>query len=295
MSDATPTVSRASTRTVLRVGEVEAPVGLFKITTDPKARKWDTPPDEGSAAAAKGSPLAERPSEGRGSSGSARAGSGSAATPPPPKPKGVIKPDGAFVDLTEQIKAVAEATTLDSLEVISFIDYRQVPRERIVGAYYVGAGEGGGGFSPSRVIGLLYQALKLRDRAAVVRWGKRTRSSVGVMVPHRSGALLVLEMAYAEHILAPNAACLTHQHLEYPEGQVERVAELIDAMAGKRDSLDGIRDYRADLEEQLVERAMLGEEDDFTPPPAAVDEEAASLGDLLEASIREAEAAGAKS
>lgn len=288
-TDSPATVSRASTRTVLRLGEVEAPIGLFKITTDPKQRKWDNPPEEGDAAA-KGSPLTGR-SSGGASSGRRPAGSGSASAPPPPKPKGITKGDGAFVDLTEQIKQIAEATTLDCLEVVSFIDHRHVPRERIVGGYYVGAGEGGGGFSPSRVIGLLYRALKLRDRAAVVRWGKRTRSSVGVMIAHRSGALLVLEMAYAEHILAPNASCLAHQHLEFPEEQVEHAASLVDAMAGRRDSLDDIRDRRAEMEEQLVERALLGEEDAFSPAHAVADEETRSLGDILEESIKQAETA----
>jgi non-homologous end joining protein Ku len=291
MSDApnvaTPTVSRASTRTVLRLGEVEAAIGLFKITTDPKARKWDTPPVEvtdhaGSGGEAKGSPLA--PGGKQSSRSKAPAGG---TEPPPPKPKGITKPDGAFVDLTEQIKSIAEATTLDRLEVVSFVDSRHVPRERIVGAYYVGAGQGGG-FPPSQIIGLLYRALKLRSRAAVVRWGKRSRSSVGVMIPHRSGALLVLEMAYAEHILGPNPDCLAHQHLEFSDEQVEHAAELIDAMAGRRESLDDIRDHRAELEEQLVTRAEHGEEDDFAPAHTVVDDEASELGDLLEASIRQA-------
>lgn len=286
----TDTVTRASKLTVLRLGEVEAPIGLFRITADPKTRKWETPPEEvqpGAPAAAppKGSPLDGKPIRGRGSGGSP------ASAPPPPKPKGITKPDGAFVDLTDQIKDIAERTTLDCLEVVSFLDPRHTPRERIVGAYYVGAGSGKkGGFPPSQIIGLLYRALKLRNRAAVVRWGKRTRSSVGVMVPHRSGALLVLEMAYAEHVLAPNADCLTHQHLEFSDEQVEQAAGLIDAMAGRRDSLDDIRDHRAELEEQLVTRAEHGELDDFSPADAVIDDEAAELGALLERTAETAKA-----
>ncbi|HEV2790335.1 MAG TPA: hypothetical protein VGV69_03450 [Solirubrobacterales bacterium] len=114
----TPTVTRASKNTMLRLGEVEAPIGLFKITTDPKQRKWDNPPEVaagvGDPPAAKGSPLASG-----GDRSSAPRSSGSAAPPPPPKPKGITKPDGAFVDLTAQIKDIAERTTLDRLEVVS--------------------------------------------------------------------------------------------------------------------------------------------------------------------------------
>ncbi|HEV2790336.1 MAG TPA: hypothetical protein VGV69_03455 [Solirubrobacterales bacterium] len=110
------------------------------------------------------------------------------------------------------------------------------------------------------------------------------------MVAHRSGALLVLEMAFAEHILAPNADCLAHQHMAFSEAAIERVSDLIEAMAGKRDSLDDIRDHRAMLEEQLVTQALHGELDDFTPADAPVDAEALDLGTLLERSIEEARA-----
>lgn len=290
----TETVKRASTRTVLRLGEVEAPVGLFKITTNPAARKWDTPPDDGDGTESKGSPLAAggaKPSRGAGSA-SGRPVAGEAAAPPPPKPKGVMKPDGSFVDLTQHIADIAEKTTLDCLEVAAFIDRRQVPRERILGAYYVGAGSGEG-FPPSRVIGLLFRAMKDRNRAAVVRWGKRTRSSVGVMIPHGSGALVVLELAYAEHVLAPNPDCLTHQHIDISDEEVNEAVKLIDAMAARRDSLDNIHDHRTELEDELVTRAEHGEVEEFQVSDAPVEDEAWDLGALLKRSVEAAEAAKA--
>jgi len=287
----TETVKRASNRTTLRIGEVEAPIGLFRIDGDARTRKWAHPPEESEEKeAARASPLGTTP--GKKSSGKKTGGkrlSPSKADPPPPKPKGVMKDDGRFVDLTEHIRAVAERTTLDCLEVVSFISRQSVPRERIVGAYYVGAGSGEG-YSPSRIIGLLFRAMKERGRAAVVRWGKRSRSSVGVMVPHRSGALVVLEMAYAEHLLEPNADCLAHQHLDIEESQVTQAIALIDAMADRRDSLDDIHDHRAELEEELVTRALHGELDDFEAAAPTVEEEATELGTLIQQSIATAQA-----
>lgn len=292
------TVERASKRTTLRLGEIEAPIGLYKISSDPAQRTWDRPPIEKPAAEAP--PAPEEPK------GDPLTGSSKASAPPPPKPssppadapekprKGIYKADGAFVDLTDQIEGIAEETTLDRVEVVSFIRRESVPRERILGAYFVGAGKvkrGAGGYPPVTVIGLLYKSLRLAERAAVVRWGKRSRSSVGVMVPHRSGALLVLELAYAENMLAPNADCLSHQHLDLPTGQVEQMVDLIGAMAESRSSLDDVHDRRAELEAELVVRAEHGELDEFTATTYEADEQIGELGRLLEDSLKAAAAA----
>lgn len=297
-------VEKASKRTTLILGEVEAPIGLFKVTRDPaRARSWQKPPVEvdpedlelGDALA--GSTAKASTGGGgraRGSAGSSR----KAATPedeaPPEKPrKGIIKRDGEFVDLTEHIEAIAERTTLDCLEVVSFIRREQVPRERILNAYFIGTGtrkKGSKGHSPTQVLALLYRGLKLRGRAAVVRWGMRTKSSVGVMVAHGSGALVVLELAYAENVLAPNAECLAHQHVELDEKRVEQMASLIDAMAEGRASLDDVRDHRAMLEAELVARAEHGELDTFTATEYEADQQVADLGVLLEESLAAAAA-----
>lgn len=295
-------VERASTRTVLVLGEVEAPIGLFKVTKDPASRrKWAKPPDpeaeQETVDALAGSLAKSTGSKGK-SSGSGGSGGGGGegvsnskadadATAPPEKPrKGILKEDGEYVDLTEHIEAVAERTTLDRLEVVSFIRREQVPRERIVNAFYVGAGGGKKApFAPSQVLGLLYRGLKLRERAAVVRWGKRTKSSVGVMVAHGSGALVVFEMAYAENMLAPSPACLTHNHVAITDAQVERVADLIDSMAEGRASLDDIHDRRAELEDELIVRAEHGELDEFEAVSYGTDEAVGDLSSLIEESL----------
>lgn len=286
------TVERAATRTTLQLGAVNTAIGLYKTTRDPsQSRKWEKPPVEDEDGDAKGDPLAgsaAKASGGEGKSKGKKVSGGSKATEVEvEKPqKGIYKPDGAFVNLTEQIESIAEQTTLDRLEVVSFIRRERVPRDRILGSYYVGAGKAKKGeYPPTKVIARLYRALKLRERGAVVRWGKRSRSSVGVMVPHPSGALLVLEMAYGENVLLPSPDCLAHQHIEISDEQVERMATLVDAMAEGRASLDGIRDRRAELEEELIVRAEHGELDDFEATTYEVDSEVDELGKLIEDSL----------
>jgi non-homologous end joining protein Ku len=300
-------VEKASKRTTLILGEVEAPIGLFKVTRDPaRARAWQKPPvvadpeDAELGDALAGSTQKASVSRGGGGGGRTRStessSSGSAPaedTPAPEKPrKGIVKADGEFVDLTDQIAAITERTTLDCLEVVSFIRREQVPRERILNAYYVGTGtrKKGKGHSPTQVLALLYRGLKLRGRAAVVRWGIRTKSAVGVMVAHGSGSLVVLELAYAENVLAPNAECLAHQHVELDDKRVEQMADLIDAMAEGRASLDDVRDHRALLEAELVTRAEHGELDTFSADEYETDEQIEDLATFLEKSLTPAAA-----
>jgi non-homologous end joining protein Ku len=293
-------VEKASRRTTLILGEVQAPIGLFKVSRDPaRARAWQKPPVEadpedrelGDALA--GTTPKASVDKGKPTGGEPMPHPDKAAEEKPEKPrKGIVKADGEFVDLTEQIEAIAERTTLDCLEVVSFIRRQQVPRERITNAYYVGTGtrKKGEGHSPTQVLALLYQGLKLRGRAAVVRWGIRTKSAVGVMIAHGSGSLVVLELAYAENVLAPNPECLAHQHVALDQGRVEQMADLIDAMAEPRASLDDIRDHRAMLEAELVVRTEHGELDDFTAETYEADEQLGDLAHLLEESLQAAAA-----
>lgn len=301
------TVSKASTRTILVLGEVQAPIGLYKATRDPVAqRKWAKPPEpkeEGEedtltdaltgtkkTATKKGGSKGTA-STGKSSSSKKAAGKDEDVQPEKPR-KGILKEDGAFVDLTDHIAAIAERTTLDCLEVVSFIRREQVPRERISEAFYVGAGGGKkkGPFPPSKVLALLYRGLKSSGRAAVVRWGKRTKSAVGVMVPHPSGALVVLELAYAENTLAPSPDCLTHNHVEVSESKLTQIADLIATMADSRASLDDIRDHRASLEDELVVRAEHGELDEYEALSYETDDHLEDLGHLFEDSLQTAAA-----
>lgn len=299
-------VEKASKRTSLILGQIEAPIGLFKVTRDPaRARNWVKPPveDEGDDKLADALAGSTAKAKGGGSGGGSVKGKASkeksaaekpAAEEKPEKPrKGIIRPDGAFVDLTEQIEAVAERTTLDCLEVVSFIRREQVPRERILNAFYVGTGtrKKKEAHSAGQVLALLYRGLKLSERAAVVRWGMRSKSAVGVMVAHGSGSLLVLELAYAENVLAPNPECLAHQHIALADGRVEQMAELINAMAESRASLDDVRDHRAQLERELAVRAEHGELDDFTAHEYESDEQIDDLGRLLEDTMKATAAA----
>lgn len=306
------TVQRASTTTVLRLGGVEAPVKLYNAIRDPKARSFEKASPNGkrlhtSKAAAveagaelslKADPITGTPKGGKGKAAGGRfARGGKAGLPPAPffeegsgdevakdaAKRGIYREsNGNFVDLTAQLEDIAEAVKMERMEVIGFLAAGNVPRERIRGAYYLATGERGApGVSPAKLLKVLLEALRLRSRVAVVRFTKRTGQSVGVITPGKRGALVVLELAFAENVLDPNTACLAHMRAEVSENEIRMAADLIDAMAAKRSTVDDVRDQRKAMEDALVVRAEAGELDEYEPEPPEADEGVEDISELL--------------
>lgn len=274
-------VKKVSTKTEIALGAIHAPIGLYKATVDPKStRKWESEPDEGETGPAEPLASGKRKSKSR------------PASPPAakaePKKKGIIKEDGKWVDLTEQIEQIGEDSKVESMQVVSFMNRRQIPTERITATYYVGTTdydptERPDLYPPARLLALLFRAMREQDAVAIVKWSKLKGQTVGVMSPHSSGALIVRELAFAENWRLPHERCLTHQHIEVEDSEIEAACGLIDAMAGKRSDLDDIRDRRKQLEDELVTRAELGELDEWTLPDRSeeADEAVAELGELV--------------
>lgn len=210
------------------------------------------------------------------------------ATLPKPR-KGIRKADGVFVDLTDEIEEIAERTTLEQMQVVSFIDVAHVPRERIIGAYYLAPGTGGTPTDkpPTKLLAVLSHAMRDARRVAVVRFSKRKGQTLGVLTVRRDGAVLLLELAYAAQWRDPNPKSLAPAAITVPNADAEAAAELIEAMAAKRDSLDGIRNPRLVAEGELVTRAEAGELDEYElTPDLDVAAETEQLGLVLDKALQ---------
>lgn len=168
--------------------------------------------------------------------------------------RGVRRDDGTFVDLTDRLTAIDEETKLEQVQVLDFIRRERVPRERIVGAYYLAAG----GKASTRVLRVLYEGMRRAERVAIVRWTKVKGQSFGLLVPHGSGALVVLEAVFADAARKPNAACLAHMRASVTEKSVDRAVELIESMNAPPSALDDYLDRRKQLQRELEEKAREG-------------------------------------
>lgn len=172
--------------------------------------------------------------------------------------RGIRRADGEFVDLTDALERVDEDSKEERLQVLDFIRRERVPRERVVGSYYLAAGATG--YAP-RVLRILYEAMRKTERVAIVRWTKGKGQTLGLLVPHSSGALVVLEVIFAEAARKPNSACLAHMKASVSASHIERAVELIDSMKSPPSALDGYANRRVQLQRELVEKAEAGEFD----------------------------------
>jgi non-homologous end joining protein Ku len=185
-----------------------------------------------------------------------------------------LRIDGRFVDLTENLEAIEEATKLEEMEVVSTRGSSIVPRIRVKGAYYVGT-DGGG----AKALRLLHDSLKVRNRVAVVKWTKRSRQTLGVLAPYR-GVLVAIEVAWANEIREIPERATAIAAAETSEAEREAALDLVDALADDQTTLDDLSDDALALRAELIVAARNGAPLPKTEKPA-VDEVDLALEELL--------------
>lgn len=191
--------------------------------------------------------------------------------------KGLRIDDETFVDLTQHLEKVEEESRVEGLEALGFIRRERVPRERVVSSYFLGSD----GKSSARLIRALYEGMKETGRVAVVRWTKRKGQSLGILTPRGDGAMIVLELAFAEVCRKPNARCLAHLRAEVSRDMVGHVETAIESMEWSPDRLDEIRNRRVELEQDLIDRAEAGKVEGHEIRPEKADEGMDDLAEIL--------------
>lgn len=196
--------------------------------------------------------------------------------------RGILASDGSFVDLTAGLAEIDEATKLDEMGVVAFMDIGQVPRELVRGSSYLCAD------SPdaTRALGILHAGMRETRRAAVVKWTKRSKQALGVIVADgRTGALVALEMAWPNHVRAAESdqRILAHAGYQQRPEMVATCVDLIGAMSVTREgSFERQRDDRELLRAELLERVAAGEGEEFSVPARPQSQQQdASVEDLI--------------
>lgn len=325
--------TRPSSTTTLAFGQVRRPVALFTATAKPEdVAKFDTAgPNGGRLKAAQiatpamvegdGQPKPVAPAPDPGSDAPPRAdeappqaaGGPLATTPgeyaqqlieehtgevvlPEDVRRGVRLDDGSFVPLDEHLKWIEEQTALEEMDIEAFIDFGQVPRERVIGCYYLGTPakktEGWEPWQVAQMLRALYEGMRRTRRAGLVKWTKRSRQSLGVVVPHpRSETLLVLQLAWAADWREAPKRATAIREAEVSERDVDAACDLIGALSGRRADLDAMEDAAIFWRRQLIEDARAGRLEEPEVIEAPEEEPAPDLAGALEASAAAAVAA----
>jgi hypothetical protein len=281
--------TKASVLTTLKVSKVEIAIGLFTTVAKPgKLESFDTAGPNGGVlkaqAVAKATPVSEAvdmpdvpvssdplgdapvemleapaveasPVEVAGQYGRDLVEEGSGVIVPPNEiRKGVRLEDGKFVDCTRQLEEITEQTKLDGVEVIAFVDVTHIPRSRVSGAQYVGAGDEKAPYA----LRLLFEGLKATRRGAVVKLTKSSRQTLGVIAVARN-TLVLFELVYSENFREPPARALAMHKVQVGQAQVDSLKLLIEQMGDSPAVLDEQRDDAVALREDLKRRALAGD------------------------------------
>lgn len=291
-----------ATKTTLSFGLVSCPIALYRATGEAEKPVWDRAGPNGGKLTLPGAapspavkqeahtdPLAENPDQAFAGNAESLAetyfieeGTGAKVTPGEIR-KGIRHGDGSFVDLTDGLEEITAATKLEEMRIVDFIRTEEIRRDRVTGSYYL-APDGPGA---PQVVRLLHEAMRAEKRVAVVRFTKRTKQSLGVLVAApESKSLMLIELAWAEDCREAPAQALVPSQVEVTPEEIAVAVELVQAMSGRRaDSLDMLTDDARELRRDLIARAEAGEE--FSVPERPEAQESGDVVELLHASARD--------
>lgn len=243
-------------KSTLSFGLVSCPIALFRTAGEAdKPPAWDMDPEPPAKATmttetkpAREDPLAEEPP-----TPAVRLAETEVAKPR----KGLRREDGTFIDFTDEIDAIAEHTKLEEMRVADFIRTEEVRRGRVLGSYYL-APDGPGA---AKVIRLLHEAMRETKRVAVVKFTKRSKQSLAVLIPlAESKSLEVIEMAWAEDLREVPVKCESCAAIPVSEEEINLAVDLVNAMSSTRaDALDTLTDDARQMRRDLIAKAEAGE------------------------------------
>ena len=286
-----------STRTTLALGAVSAPIALWKCTADKRPEiSFDTAGPSGGKLKARAGvmtepekqvdaprdPLADEGPEKPIAETIARYGrilveEGTGEAVGPGQVRRGIRTEEGFIDLTDHLKAVDEMTKLEEMRIEGFVSIAAVERtiHRVRNAYWVGP-ENGSAYT----LALIRSAMLREMAVAVVRWTKRSRQSLGLLVVDEQG-LLLLDIAFADLVREPRRDVNLAASLEPKVEHLEMARALVAEMTFPDGLIDRMQDDAVEWRAALAESAREGVTPDV-PQPVEVEEE---LSEALQRSL----------
>lgn len=292
-------VNRKSATTKLVWGQIEASIGLYKMTSAvgeadfeleklPAPEALDIPapadlPDDPLSrekAPTREESIAQSAELARSLGLTVSSGTASGPPPAPKRRRGLYREDGTFMDLTDRLEAITAATKLDEMKVIGFVPSASVPRVLVRDAYYVGME----GLGAAKALKALERGMTSSNVVALVKWTKTSRQALGVLSATRRG-LVALQLAWPEELLEPSPRVLGHRSVELAEMEEGLARDLVHAMTVPAAVIYEQADDAVTMRRQLRAVAESGLLDAWEAPSAPVRPEVESLLDALRASI----------
>ncbi len=200
---------------------------------------------------------------------------------------------GQYVVLTEEDLKRANARATQTVEIIDFVDSKDIHPIFFQKPYFlapVGRGEKG--------YALLREALKKTGKAGVAKVVIHSKEYIGAVVPY--GRVLVLDLIrYADELKKPETIEVPEEDLKklgVTDKELEMAARLVESMISDWQPDKYHDTYKDELLSYIKNKIAAGETarvEEAAPPPAPA-AEVIDLMSLLKKSVEETEAAKAK-
>lgn len=154
-----------------------------------------------------------------------------------------------FIDLSDHLDRIDEEEALEEMEILDFVRREALPLDRVLGCYWLAPGDP----LSAKVLKLIHVVGRAKHRCAVVAWTKKTNRALGVAIPHASGAMLVVEISFAENRRDIPSAALMPSTVDVSDEEITAMTALVEAMSESPDALDEIEDDRRRRRRQLRE------------------------------------------
>ncbi len=168
-----------------------------------------------------------------------------------------------------------------NIEIIDFVDLKEIDPVYYQKAYYVVPGEGGG-----KVYELLKNAMEKTGKAAVSRIMIRTKESLAV-IRVVNNAIMMNTMFYPDEVRKPEQLPEMNFNVKLHKNELKMAENLIENLSAKFKPEKYTNEYRKELME-IIQAKIAGKEIE-TPQEEAEDRKVVDLMEALKASIEKTE------
>lgn len=167
---------------------------------------------------------------------------------------GIKTADGFRSVPSRELEIIKERTQLSGIEIVEFIDYQNIPFERVEGAYFLQAK---GNLRGARHF---VEAMLSEQTAAVAKWTARSRQSLVTIYPSDEGAIIMNKLVFKDQWKQPDTDVLKHMSEPIDDMLLEKAIELVNnSLSRSGESLDNLQDDAIVLTLDLISKALDGE------------------------------------
>lgn len=187
---------------------------------------------------------------------------------------------GHFVVLNEEDFASVPQESSRSVDIIDFVDIRQVDPVYYDKTYYLEPAEGG----PKAYL-LLRKAMESAGKVAIARLTIRSKESLAI-IRAKEGALVLETMFYPDEVRSPVGLEIPDDNINLHDNEIKMAMSLIDNLSTDFTPDKYINEHRQALRD-LIEAKVAGQEIEVAPTPTATN--VVDLMDALKQSVKLAE------